>query len=456
MSDWLKAHDVRTPNPLFDSVRKAYRFLHRSQFWTEDEIRAYQLERVRAAYAGAKKHVAFFRDLYAGFDEQIETWDDFSSLPITYRRSLPAEVGLRRAEVLPAGMEEARHTATSGSTGHVLQVIPTNASETFRSGVAIRELEWGEVDPAWNALIIRALRRPGEDLFEEVRNGVMTHSWEPGIPQGMVKTGKGFYIDVTTTTEKIAAFMDAVAPDLIVANPSALAEAAQLLPKNSPARKSVKLIRCIGDTLDDAFRESLLTVFNAVLQDHYSSAESNAMATTAPDGSGLLVHDENVLVELLHDDGTPCGHEEVGRIVITNLQPYATPFIRYDIADMAVRGVCSGSFGLSRLKKIIGRKMALVRTPDDKRMHLSTVFMALHKVRGIRGVQIRQFSLTEFELVLTLLPDAPASAANEACELLRKFFDQPIEVRAKVVNDLPRTEAGKIQKYEWLGDAAPT
>ena len=119
MSDWLRAHDVRTPNPLFDSVRKAYRFLRRSQFWTEDEIRAYQLERVRAVYAHAKRHVPFFRDLYAGFDEQIETWDEFFRLPITYRRSLPTDVDLRRADVLPAGVVQAPPTSTAGSTGHV-------------------------------------------------------------------------------------------------------------------------------------------------------------------------------------------------------------------------------------------------------------------------------------------------------------------------------------------------
>ncbi|MEC9341966.1 MAG: hypothetical protein VX663_10830, partial [Pseudomonadota bacterium] len=51
------------------------------------------------------------------------------------------------------------------------------------------------------------------------------------------------------------------------------------------------------------------------------------------------VQSENVMVETLHPDGSPCAPGEAGRVVVTDLNNYATPIIRYALGSTAAQEV---------------------------------------------------------------------------------------------------------------------
>ena len=70
----------------------------------------------------------------------------------------------------------------------------------------------------------------------------------------------------------------------------------------------------------------------------YSSQEVGYIALQCPENESYHIQAENVLVEILDDDGLPCEPGEVGRVVVTALHNLATPLLRYDIGDYAEVG----------------------------------------------------------------------------------------------------------------------
>ena len=52
------------------------------------------------------------------------------------------------------------------------------------------------------------------------------------------------------------------------------------------------------------------------------------MASVCPRGHGWHVHAENVLLEILDDQDRPCRPGQTGRVLLTTLHNYLTPFLR--------------------------------------------------------------------------------------------------------------------------------
>ena len=88
----------------------------------------------------------------------------------------------------------------------------------------------------------------------------------------------------------------------------------------------------------------------------YTCQEAGYLALQCPDYPHFHVQSENVLLEVVDDVGQPCGPGEVGRVLITSLNNFATPLIRYELGDYAEVGApCPCGRGLPVLKRIMGR-----------------------------------------------------------------------------------------------------
>jgi phenylacetate-CoA ligase len=102
--------------------------------------------------------------------------------------------------------------------------------------------------------------------------------------------------------------------------------------------------------------------------DMYTCQEAGYLALQCPDHPHYHVQSENVLLEVVDDQGLPCAPGEVGRVLVTSLNNFATPLIRYEIGDYAeVGAACSCGRGLPVLKRIMGRYRNLLTLPDGTR-----------------------------------------------------------------------------------------
>ena len=89
-------------------------------------------------------------------------------------------------------------------------------------------------------------------------------------------------------------------------------------------------VQTTGELLTPNARKAILTAFAAPLFDRYGSAEVGIVAHECDAHDGLHILAENNWVELVDRHGHPVSKGQVGRIVVTNLNNFAQPFIRYD------------------------------------------------------------------------------------------------------------------------------
>ena len=68
----------------------------------------------------------------------------------------------------------------------------------------------------------------------------------------------------------------------------------------------------------------------------YSCEEVGYVATECPVAAHYHICSEMTFVEIVDDAGLPVAPGQPGRVLVTGLYNYATPFIRYDIGDVAI------------------------------------------------------------------------------------------------------------------------
>ena len=122
---------------------------------------------------------------------------------------------------------------------------------------------------------------------------------------------------------------------------------------------------------------------------------------------------ENLIVEIVDVNGISAAEGETGRVVVTDLNNFATPLIRYDIGDYAQVGpTCPCGRGLPTLKRILGRERNLIRMPDGSR-HWPLV--GFHKFRKIAPiVQYQMIQQDREHVELRLVVERPLTVQEES------------------------------------------
>ena len=90
-----------------------------------------------------------------------------------------------------------------------------------------------------------------------------------------------------------------------------------------------------SQVLPDQSRRMIEETFGCGVFDKYGSREFSGIAYECDFHSGHHVMDESYIVEILKN-GEPARPGEIGEVVITDLNNFCLPYIRYRIGDLAV------------------------------------------------------------------------------------------------------------------------
>jgi phenylacetate-CoA ligase len=156
--------------------------------------------------------------------------------------------------------------------------------------------------------------------------------------------------------------------------------------------------------------------------------------------------DESYIVEILAD-GKPAKPGEMGEIVITDLNNYSVPLIRYRIGDLAVAVdnnlKCACGRGLSRIGEIQGRTQALVYCTNGR--WLPGTFFA-HFFKDFDNIVLFFQVIQEDKLGFTLKIVKGGHWNKQSWETLirnlREYIaDTPVQV--DFVDSIPLLKTGK-------------
>ena len=377
------------------TARDVYLKLKETEWLSTEELEALQLQKLQRLLQHAYVHVPFYRDAMraAGVHPpQTLSLDDIRRLPMLSKDDVRQNLYFslfaddhRKRQMLKI--------STSGSTGEPFTTYADRHQLEVRFATTLRGLEWtgwrfGDRQARlWHQTI--GMTRL-QTLRERLDAVLMRRMFVPA-----------FEIDA----DNIERFVDAIRkhrPVLVDGYAESLNFLATYLLDGGSPGFSPRAVMSSAQALPANVREIIEQGFHTKVYDKYGAREFSGIAYQCGHSSDHHVMDESYLVELLVD-GRPAEPGEIGEIVITDLNNFSVPLIRYRIGDLAVAvdnsQPCACGRQLSRIGRIEGRTQAIVHCADGTWLP-SAFFLHFFKdyEHAVRFFQIRQDRRGEFVL----------------------------------------------------------
>ena len=414
---------------------REYFKLKRMQYASRQKLNEMSMIKLRHLVRHAYHRVPFYRRLY---DEKhldpriIKRVEDLRYLPITakamFRRAFPHRC-------LAQGYESrAIHNKTSGSTGEPFEFFNDRFESPIMQASYMLFNTWIGVKTPSRFVHIRS---PSKLSLKMVlrdkmvgRNRISTLDINSGTIKGFVKT------------------INRIEPAYIEGYTASLVNASRLI-KNSGLAINCrpKAIIATSEDLLEHHRALIESVFRCKVFNRYGSREfSGAVAQECGHCGGLHVNTSLCLLEVVDKDGEPVGEGEGGKVLITDLNNYTMPFIRYDIGDYAVKGPerseCGRTFPL--INRVRGREGYYIISKTGEKIPFLTISSTLFQ-RFADQVSTYQFvQRRRGELLLEIIPTKKFN--EEVIEDINKYLEETLHnfsLRVELVENIPPTSSGK-------------
>lgn len=408
----------------------------------EGEKRAsYSVERLRRwrksclkTFMRRSRRSSYWRRVFGNCGVDVERSEPFREL-----RKLPvlrkSTVKKHTDEISVAGelKDDIIERHTSGTTGSGLQFVETRQAEQEQWAV------W------WRYRLWHGLTRQTWCGTFGGRQIVNTEQYEPPFWRYNLPGTQIRFSNYHISPANAAAYAKRInASELtwLHGYPSAIALLAQfVLEQDLGPFPDIRIVTTGAENLLSSQRKTIGEAFNCEVRQHYGLAESVANISECPEGR-LHVDEDFAGVEFL-----PTKDADGCRIVGTNWTNPAFPLFRYDtgdIAELSDEEECPCGRPGRLVESINGRQEDYVLIPSGARIgRLDHIFKDLTAVREAQIYQPRQGKVV-FRVVRSERYDKRATES----ELLREARDllgEEIDIEIKYVDEIPRTDAGKIK-----------
>ncbi|HEY2253168.1 MAG TPA: phenylacetate--CoA ligase family protein [Planctomycetaceae bacterium] len=416
-----------------------WRQLERSQWLGPDKLRDLQLAALQKLLAHAGASCPYYRDAWQtlGFDPQeVYSIADFQRWPVIDRETIRQNRGQMRIE---SARMQLMKKATGGSSGVPLEFDLNADSNDRRMGAWHRGYGWAGAAPGTRQWHLwgggggnpSPVKRAKDALYHRLYRRSMANSF------GLSESRVPLYLEQ----------LNRCRPHSIVAYTNPLYFFARALAERGLVPYSPRSIVVGAEKLHDFQRESIERVFRAPVFETYGSREFMLIGGECEEHAGLHLTAENLLVEILDDDGRPTPDGEEGNVVITDLTNYGMPFVRYANGDRAIAGneTCRCGRGLPLLKKVVGRRLDMLETADGRQIPGEFFPHLMKEYASIRRFQIVQEELSTIQVRLVVNSNWSSANENSLEQQIRAVAGDCVTLDIKVVDEIPLTPAGKLQ-----------
>ena len=408
--------------------------LERSQWLRPERLAEVQFEGIRRHLEFAYREVPYYRQLLDKHELQpwrIGSMEDFSRIPCLTRdairehfEDLQSRTKLRRVQRM----------STGGSTGTPVTVLVDSERMAATEAARLRAHRWFGVDMGVREIVLwgSPIELTKQDLVRTVRDWLLNSHLLSAFDLGEPALRR--YADIIQRVKPAKLYGYATAIHLLARY---LGRAAWRPEPGWP-----RAIFTTAEPLYGFQRRDIEDVFGCPVAVEYGCRDGGLVANECS-ARGLHIPAEGMVVEVLpasdqSDDGR-------GELVVTNLDSFAMPIIRYRTGDVGAleTAPCSCGRGLPRLRAVDGRRTDFLVTPTGKVMHALAVIYVLREIPSIREFQVVQERLDH--LRVRIVPDGDFS--GEAREIiavrLAELFGGRLSLEIELEQAIPRSSAGK-------------
>jgi phenylacetate-CoA ligase len=341
------------------------------------------------------------------------------------------------------------HCVTSGSTGTALRFKQDSSHFGWVEACQDRAHAWWGIDRADRRLILwgrpvagGAKAQARAWMLSRLRNALSFNTFE--------ELSDPFFARMVDALLRFR-------PKLVYGYASSIGALAEYMDRKGivlPRAARPRLVEFTGDHMFAAEKETAERVFGASVASLYASSEAGSLSYTCPQG-GLHISSDHLLVEFLREDGTPAGAGEQAEVVVTTLNNFAMPLIRYRVGDLGSfsERTCTCGVTLPLMNLEVG-KVADRITTSSKSLVSSYSLDYINKhllrtgVRGIRHFLVEQTATDDFVLHIVREEPFDPRCVEFFVAKMKEFLGESIRTEVRFTDAIPVSASGKRRWFK--------
>lgn len=440
MMDLLSKHVFY---PLWDLKDRSTRLkelaeLEQQQWWIADQLRDLQWQRLQKLLNYAAKHSPFYRKRLNALNlptDELLSSEAFQSIPVTTKQ----EIRNQTDEFISDEYDKNQliMAKTGGSTGVSLNLFFDKQCQERRNAAQMWTDRWAGWDLGQKKAAIWGNPPLAKGIKQRLRLGLMDRT---------------IYLDtMNLNANSMGAFVTRwrkEKPKVIFGHAHSIYIFAKYVKQSGHQDIRPHGIVATSMMLLDHERDVIEEIFGCKVTNRYGCEEVGLIGCECEEHQGMHLNLPHVYVEFLDAENKPVKPGEPGKIVVTDLNNFAMPLIRYRVEDVGVFTTeqCDCGRGLPILQRLEGRVADFLKLPDGGQVAgISLIEKTLTKIRGLEQMQIVQEDHQHITINRVKGPEHTPNADLELERELRQVFGKGVAVIINDVNRIPQENSGKYR-----------
>jgi phenylacetate-CoA ligase len=431
----IKLQDIFKGSNVLHYYKEYIRMMNQDR----ESLNNYRLKRFKELVGYAYSHIEFYKELYSKEHikpEDIRTLDDIALLPAIdriafqqYYTSFKKQVTINKKVI---------SGSSSGSTGTPVRYETDMNGHS--AGIASKY-----------ALYSMSGWSPGKKNYYIWGNKYSIKQWNTSMSKLRQIVFRQKNVPSTSITESLdlSVFINSLirfSPFSIEGYANSIHHLAVGFRESNLAKpKSLHVVFTTAENLEQLKREEIEQIF-APVSDLYGCGEINGIAVQPIHEHKYFVLDPHVIVECIKDNPS----DMMGEIVVTDLDNFYMPLIRYKPGDL-IDGVseCKDNdlVPFSSFGKIYGRSSDFLMLPDQRKLYPVTIFggTAFRKIPAITKHKVIWDGL---KLTMLFEASAPVDLIQLDKIVAEILNDFPLRYEIRIIDKiLPDPITGKYKYF---------
>jgi phenylacetate-CoA ligase len=414
--------------------------LNRTQWLSRGELLALQRDKLHKLLLYAYEYVPYYHRTFdqVGFrpDDVLSNLDSLRKLPIITKATIRENFDDMHTIENKRGARMSRLT-TGGSTGHPLVFMQDTDFRDYVTADIHRHLGWagwqfGQLHAyIWGASFeVPTSQSLRTRLMDWVLNRFLTNAY-------------------VLSEESMSAFANQVRrrqPRILFGYASSLYCFAQFVRQKRVDDITFDGIFSSAEVLYPDQRQYIEETFQCEMFNRYGTRDLGGVACECDAHTGLHASIENNYIEILRDN-EPVPPGEVGDIIVTNLNNYGMPFIRYAIEDMGAWSTidnCPCGRELPLMDLVQGRRIDMFKTRGGRTVW-GGFASPLFGMEGVKQFQVVQKSLDLVVARIVKEGELDQARLDTIERTVKVALGDNVEVKFEFPDEIPVLDSGKYR-----------
>jgi phenylacetate-CoA ligase len=411
------------------NIQSHLAWLNKTQWWSRKELEELQNKKLRALINHAYHNVPYYNRVFRErniYPDDIKGKEDLRKLPILTKDIIRKNFPDLTARNIPRSNMIESHS--SGSTGEPMKYYLDKNSYSSGWAQTYRCWGWGGYD--LGDPYVKISLNPRISISKKIQDKLMNtnYIYALGITEKNLKH----------ELERIKKFN----PKIIRGYASYMFVLAMNM-KKLDMQYNGATIATTGDILFPKYRKIIEMQFNCKILDGYGG-ESTPISFECGMHEGYHISEEDVIAEFMKK-GEDVAPGETGKIIFSNLNNYAMPFIRYDINDLGTYSdsYCTCGRKLSLMKSIEGRDTDIVVTPKGDFIVVHFFTILFEYLQGVDQFQVVQDTLDKLKIKIVKNDKFNNSDLEYIITSIKNHAGDEMNIDIEFVETIPTSKSGK-------------